>query len=210
VARFAAFPGRPGRPGVRGGDLLTLRNAAGRTLTALHVAHLRVAIKGAETLLAGGSCQPGQYYGAALTELPPSDQVGDPGATGLGVVCPASGRARGLSTRTMAQTDDLSGGVTSTSLPQLVGEAPGNDAIVSGGFTALAQTGITGAHRAVYSTGCSVSLTIASGRHTVFRAGNVVHGAPVPPLAPGVYRATWVVRDVNGDTRTVLTRFVES
>jgi hypothetical protein len=208
VARFSGFPGQAA---LRGGDLLALRNGAGRVLTVLHIAHLRVSIKGNETLLSGGTCQPGDYYGKPFTHDPYSSGVGNPGATGLGVVCPDSGRARGLSTGAIAQTDDRSGGVTWTSLPQLTGEAPGNDAIVYGGFIAVAQTGITGAHGAVYSTGATVSLSIADAHgRTVYRTGNVGGGVHVGALPSGVYRATWVVRDVNGDTRTVLTRFVES
>ena len=38
---------------------------------------------------------------------------------------------------------------------------------------------------------------------------NSVNGTPVPALTPGSYNATWVITDLNGDTRTVLTRFVE-
>ena len=54
-------------------------------------------------------------------------------------------------------------------------------------------------------------MTPASGGGAVFTTPNVnsVNGTPVPALKPGSYNATWVITDVNGDTRTVMTRFVE-
>jgi hypothetical protein len=202
----------PGSPSVAGGDLLRLTNRAGRKLTELHVAHLRVAIQGNETVLAGGRCQPGDYWGGPLTSLPSSPSVGVGGAAGMGTVCPADGGAQGLPDATIAQTDDFSGGETVTSLPVLEGTAPSNDAIVRGAFTALAQTGITGAGGAVFSTGARVALTIFSAvtRRPVFHAANAgaAGGTAVPALPTGVYDATWVVSDRNGDTRTVHTKFV--
>jgi hypothetical protein len=113
---------------------------------------------------------------------------------------------------TISQTDDLSGGETVTSLPLLEGTAPTNDAIVSGTFTALAQTGVAGANGAVFATGATVALTISSAvtREPIFHAANTASagGVLVPALPAGVYKATWVVGDRNGDTRTVVTRFV--
>jgi hypothetical protein len=204
--------GLPGRLRVTGGDLLRLTNRAGRKLTELHVAHLRVAIQGNETVLAGGRCQPGDYWGGPLTSLPSSPGVGIGGAAGTGAVCPTDGGARGLPDATIAQTDDLSGGETVTSLPQLEGTAPSNDAIVRGAFTALAQTGVTGADGAVFSTGARVALTIsrAASREPVFHAANAsaAGGVAVPALPAGVYDARWVVSDRTGDTRTVHTKFV--
>ena len=54
-------------------------------------------------------------------------------------------------------------------------------------------------------------MTPAGGGGAVFTTPNVnsVNGTPVPALKPGSYIATWVITDVNGDTRTVMTRFVE-
>jgi hypothetical protein len=49
VSAAAAFPG--GR-GLMGGDVVTLTNAAHLTLTTLHVAHLRVNLIGAQTIIA--------------------------------------------------------------------------------------------------------------------------------------------------------------
>ena len=202
----------PGPTPVARGDRLTLSNRAGRRLTTLHVAHLRVAIKGDETVLAGGICQPGEYWGEPLRSLPSSPSVGLGGAAGTGIVCPADGRATGLPDALMAQTDDLSGGMTMTSVPRLSGTAPSNDAIVVGAFTAVAQTAIAGANGAIFSTTTPVTLTIAgaASHSVVFRAANAAAagGVAVPALPAGVYDATWVVRDRNGDTRTVVTHFV--
>jgi hypothetical protein len=179
-------------------------------LTTLHVAHLRVAITGEESVIASGTCQPGDYMGAALRRLPARPAVGQGGAAGLGTICPSGGSAKGLSAKSIAQVDDLSGGVTSTSVPLLVGEAPAADAIVYGGFRALAQTGVPGPNGKTQPTGARVSLTITLGRHTVFHAANVARGGGVAVrrLARGVYTAKWVVIDANGDTRTVETKFV--
>jgi hypothetical protein len=202
----------PGRLPIARGDVLTLTNGAGRRLTVLHVAHLRVAIKGSETVLSGGSCQPGDYWGGPLTSLPASAAVGVGGAAGTGVVCPDGGRAVGLPDGTIAQTDDLSGGETVTSVPLLFGTAPSNDAIVRGAFTALAQPGVIGPNRQTFPTATRVALTIRrAGSHSVvFRAANAAgpRGVPVPAIPAGVYTARWVVTDRNGDTRTVLTTFV--
>jgi hypothetical protein len=190
--------------------VLTLTNSARRVLTTLHVAHLRVAITGNENVIASGTCQAGDYMGRPLTSLPASSAVGFGGAAGNGTICPSSGKAKGLSAASLEQVDDLSGGVTSTSVPVLTGEAPANDAIVPARFRALAQTGVVAANRKVEPTGAKVSLTIDRGHRKVFHAGNVAngHSVAVGPLASGVYTATWKVIDGNGDTRTVVTKFV--
>jgi hypothetical protein len=94
----------------------------------------------------------------------------------------------------------------------LVGTAPTDDAILYGRFTALAQTGLTGANGSTFAAGAPVALTItrAGSRRSVFRAINVdtARGTPVRGLPSGVYQAKWRVSDANGDTRTVTTRFV--
>lgn len=203
VASFAGFK-------IAGGDVLTLTNSVGRTLTRLHVAHLRVAIDGSATVLSSGTCQPGDYWGAPLTSIPARLAVEEGGAAGLGTICPGSGKAKGLSDQVIEQVDDLSGGATRTSVPELTGTAPVNDAIVSGAFRALAQTGVPGPSGRVESTGARVSLTITRGHHTVFHSANVAggQGVAVKRLAAGVYDAKWIVIDANGDTRTVETKFV--
>jgi hypothetical protein len=201
----------PGPLPVTGGDVLTLRNSARRILTALHVAHLRVAIKGTANTITSGTCQPDDYFGAPLRTNPASSGVGDAGAAGLGRICPASGHAKGLSAKVIAETDDLSGGITQTSLPVLAGTTPSNDAIVPSSFRALAQTGIPQSDGEVALTGAKVSVTIrllGARRASVSAAGaNHARGVPVTGLKAGVYTATWVISDLNGDTRTEVTKF---
>jgi hypothetical protein len=203
----------PGSLPIARGDLLTLANPQHRTLTTLHVAHLRVDIKGTASQIASGSCEPGDYWGAPLTSEPTSPAVGIPGEAGLGDVCSDDGKAAGLPAATIEQVDDLSGGATKTSVPLLTGTAPLNDAIVYGPFTALAQTGLSTGAGVVSPTGAKVSLTLRhqGSKRIAFHAANVATpgGRAVRGLRPGVYLATWIVRDLNGDTRTMLTRFVE-
>ena len=199
--------------GITGGDVLTLRNSARRTLTALHVAHLRVHILGAQTTIASGVCEAGSYYGLPPTSPPTNAGIGAPGLAGSGTVCPPDGSARGLATGHIEQTDDLSGGMTVTEVPKLEFTTPSDGATLYGQFTALAGAGITTARGAVTSSPGPIALTItrASGGRAVFRAANVntAGGVAVAALGLGTYTAKWVVTDANGDTRTVLTRFVE-
>jgi hypothetical protein len=111
------------------------------------------------------------------------------------------------------QTDDLSGGLTRTEVPQLQFTSPTDGATLYGPFIALAGAGVLTRHHAVISSRAGVALTIrtATGNQAVFRAANVdtAAGTAVDGLAPGAYVATWRLTDANGDTRTVTTRFVE-
>ncbi len=199
--------------GIAGGDLITLTNRSGRTLSTLHVAHLRVAIKGGQTVVASGRCEPGDYYGPPVSSVPLGPAIGLSGVAGNGLVCPDNGHAGGLPSGQIEQTDEFSGGVTRTEVPVLSGTSPVNDGTVYGSFTALAQTALPGPNGTSFGTGTRVQLTITpvAGGPAVFKAGNVdtTNGAAVSGLAAGTYLATWVVIDVNGDTRTVRTRFVE-
>lgn len=210
VARFSGFRGSPG---IRGGDLLTLRNRAGRVLTALHVAHLRIQLIGQEKAVAGGTCQPLEYWGPPVTSPPTSPLVGNGGVTGQGTICPPRGQAAGLPGADLAQTDGMSGGQTRIELPSLLTTTPAQGAVLYGPFVVLAQTGFRAQNGSQTITGTRVTLTItrAGSSQAVFKSDNVntLTGAPVTDLAPGVYAAKWVVTDVNGDTRTVRTRFVE-
>ena len=196
---------------LRSGEVLSLTNSAGRRLTSLHVAHLRVAIIGNETRIASGTCQPGDFYGPPLTSPPVSSLVGL-GVFGNGTVCPASGKAKGLSTKDIAQTDDFSGGQTVTTVPLIESTAPIQDETLYGAFIASAQSGLPGPHGATVATGAPISLTItrAVSERRVFYARNVDTASGVAVvLTPGPYVAKWVLHDANGDTRTVLTRFVD-
>jgi hypothetical protein len=113
----------------------------------------------------------------------------------------------------MAQTDDMSGGQTRTEVPSPLTTTPSQGAVLYGPFTALALTGFRGPNGSQTISGTRVTLTIAraGSAQPVFNSANVntLTGAAVTGLAPGVYAAKWVVTDINGDTRTVRTRFVE-
>ena len=198
---------------LRGGELLTLRNAAGRRLTALHVARLRVDIVGEQTRIASGTCQAGDYYGGPLVSPPTTSLVGSGGPALGATICPPSGSARGLSSKVIAQTDDFSGGQTVTQVPLIESTAPLADETLYGAFTASAQSGLPGPAGSIVATGVPVALTItqAASPRSVFHSSNVdaVQGVVVPALAPGSYVARWVLRDAAGDTRTVTTRFVD-
>ena len=210
LARFSGFRGSPG---VRGGDLLTLRNRAGRFLTALHVAHLRVQLTGQETVVAGGICQPLEYWGPQVTSPPTSASVGNGGVAGQGTICPPKGHAAGLPAADIAETDDMSGGQTRTELASLLTTTPVDGAVLYGPFVALARAGFRGPGGSQTTTGTRVAVTITrpGSSQAVFSSPNVnkLGGVPVAGLTSGVYAAKWVVTDVNGDSRTVRTRFVE-
>jgi hypothetical protein len=197
---------------LRGGDVVTLVNAAGRRLSSLHVAHLRVHLIGSQTVVASGTCEAGDYWGSPVAKPPIGPSIGV-GIGGSGTICPDSGTAKGLSATDIAQTDDFSGGQTITQVPQIESTAPIQDETLYGSFLASAQSGLPGPHGALSAAGVPIALTItpAGSRHSVFHAANVdrVRGVPVPALAPGPYIATWVLHDAAGDTRTLTTRFVD-
>jgi hypothetical protein len=199
------LPG-PGR--LVGGDVVTLRNGPGRVLTVLHVAHLQVALENHGFTVASGRCQPGEWWGPVSAPVPPGllAILGlSPSSLGGGAMCPLSGRARGLPGFGIQQTDDRSGGVTRTSVPQLTGFSPEDGAELYGKFVVVAKLGSRGA-------GSTVAVSITGSGREVFHAGNVATraGADVRALPKGVYTATWTVRDRNGDTRTVRSRLIEA
>jgi hypothetical protein len=197
---------------IRGGDVVTLVNAAGRRLTSLHVARLRIDLVGNETVVASGTCQAGDYWGKPVTSPPIGPSIGV-GISNSGTICPASGKAKGLPTADIAQTDDFSGGQTVTQVPEIQSTAPIQDETLYGSFVASAQSGLPGPHGSVSAGGVPIALRItpAGSRHRVFHAANVdtARGVDVPALAPGAYVATWVLHDAAGDTRTLTTRFVD-
>jgi hypothetical protein len=188
---------------VNRGELITLSNGS-RTVTTLHVADLKVAIDDSNpSAVLFGVCSPGEWLGGPLTAVPTNTEAGGPGVAGSGAACPADGSAAAMSTASLAETDEFSGGDTVITLPDVANTAPMSDETLYGAFTALADT--TG-------EGLPISLEIDSARGTpVFTSGNVdtATGASVPALAPGLYTAFWTVTDPNGDTRTLTTQFVE-
>ena len=128
---------------LKGGNVVSLSNGA-RNVTMLHVADLRADIDGEQTVLAGGTCAQGQYYGPPLSAAPTNASAGFAsavagGAALTGEICPMSGSAAGLPSSPIVQTDELSGGQTQTEVPDLENTTPLNGEIVAGGFPAIGR-----------------------------------------------------------------------
>jgi len=141
---------------VKRGDAVVLSNGA-RTLTTLHVANLKVAITGEKPTLSGGTCQADEYYAPPLATPPTSSAAGAPtaavgGAALTDQICPSNGHAAGLSAVTIAQTDELSQGETTTEVPHLLSTSPTDGEVLYGGFTALARTGFLDQTNSVVGT----------------------------------------------------------
>ena len=194
---------------VRGGDVITLSNGAA-TLSTLHVARLRVHVLGeGPGEIDGGTCSPGQYWGGPLASAPLSNLAGEPsalvgGAALTGQTCPATGEPFGLPAGDLSQTDERSGGETLTDLASVLSVSPLDGEELYGRFTAMAVAD---------SGSAKVGLVIERlGRSKpVFTASNVntAKGVTVRGLAAGRYVAGWEVRNRNGDTRLIVTRFTE-
>ncbi|HTX31360.1 MAG TPA: hypothetical protein VMD09_08235 [Solirubrobacteraceae bacterium] len=204
------------------GDSVSLSNGS-RSLTTLHVAHLKVKILGEETTVAGGTCQAGDYFGPPLASPSltvaaglPSDPT-DPTTGGValtGQVCPTNGHAAGLPSTNIAQTDDRSGGVTETEVPDIEDTSPIEGETMYGHFIALAESGLALPTGDVLPTDVvtRISLTIYSAtgaKVLTLRNVDTLRGSVVPALVPGRYAALWTLTDFNGDTRLIGTRFVE-
>jgi hypothetical protein len=196
---------------VKGGNTVALSNGS-RTLTTLHVAHLRVAIQGNETVLSAGRCQPGEYYGPPVTTPPFNASAGSiaGGIALTGEICPLNGNATGLPASTIAQTDEFSGGQTMTEVPLIVSTTPPQGENVFGTFTARARAGFPGPNNTIIPNNARIALRITRSGKTVFSAPNVdtKGGVTVSGLQPGTYTATWTLIDANGDTRTAVTQFI--
>jgi hypothetical protein len=192
---------------VTGGDTVRLSNAAS-TLSALHVARLRVHLHGSSSKVASGTCSPDEYWGGPLRHAPTSQFAGEPtvffgGGALTGAICPRSGRAAGFPAANIAQTDERSGGETVTEVANVASTSPLNGETMYGRFRAVVRPS-AGRPRV------SLKIVRASGKN-VFRAANVDtrRGVEVRGLEGGNYTATWTVYSRDGDTRTVNTRFVE-
>jgi hypothetical protein len=206
---------------IRRGDAVSLSNGS-RSLTTLHVARLKVKIVGEETFLAGGRCQPGQYFSPPLTTPSITTAAGlpsDPTAQANGgvalteAICPLSGHAAGLPSTNIAQTDELSGGTTETEVPDIQDTSPIEGETIHGAFTALAESGLTLPDNELIPTDTvsriSLSIFTARGRRVLtIRNADTRRGVRVPSLVPGRYEAIWKLTDFNGDTRFEITRFI--
>jgi hypothetical protein len=197
---------------IKGGDRVALSNGS-RTLTTLRVAHLRAAIKANQTVLSGGQCQPGEYYGPPVSTPPTNSSAGSisGGIALTGEICPLNGNATGLPTSTIAQTDEFSGGQTTTEVPLIVSTSPSQDENVFGTFTARARAGFPGPDNTTIPNDARIALRITRSGKTVFSAPNVntKGGVKVSGLTPGTYTAIWTLIDANHDTRTLVTQFFE-
>jgi hypothetical protein len=197
---------------IKGGDTVALSNAS-RTLTTLHVARLRAAIKANQTVLSGGQCQPGEYYGPPITTPPTNSSAGSiSGGIALnGEICPMNGNPTGLPASTIAQTDELSGGQTMTQVPLIVSTSPLDGANVFGTFTVRGRAGFPGPNNTTIPNNARIALRITRSGKTVFSAPNVntKDGVKVSGLTPGTYTAIWTLIDANHDTRTLVTQFFE-
>jgi hypothetical protein len=202
------------------GSTVTLSNGS-RTLTALHVARMRLDLLGDSASVLSGRCQPGDYWGNPPATPPTSAAAGTPsspdggGSALTGMICPLNARADGLSTATLAQSDELSGGLTETEVPEIADTSPIDGESLYGKFTALAESGLLLPDNTLLPTNgisrISLQILTANGATQVFKAGNVAtsKGVTVTGLVPGSYLALWTLTDQNGDTRSVATRFTE-
>jgi hypothetical protein len=195
---------------IKRGDTVSLSNGS-RTLTTLHVAHLVAAIRGSQTVLSGGKCQPGEYYGPPTSTPPTNSSAGSlSGGIALsGEICPLNGSAAGLPSGTIAQTDELSGGQTTTEVPLITRTTPRNGDAVASTFIALARAGFPGPNNTTIPNHAPIALKIMRSGKTVFTASNVdtKNGVKVSGLKAGVYEARWTLTDANGDTRSFVTQF---
>jgi len=190
------------------GQVLVLKNHAGRTLSSLHVAHLRVDLRGSSSTVAGGRCEAGDYWGGPVSAPPIGSLVGSGTVVGSGAICPLSGDAGGMRSSAIEQTDSWSGGVTRTEVPTLAFTSPAQGATLYGPFTALAQPAVGAAPAAARVT---LRLYRRGSHHLVRRVTGVerAQGARVAGLATGVYTAVWTLTDSAGDTRTIQTYFIQ-
>ena len=80
-----------------------------------------------------------------------------------------------------------------------------------GAFTARARAGFPGPNNTTIRNNARIALQIRRAGKTVFSAANVdtKNGVKVSGLARGTYTAIWTLTDANGDTRTVVSHFIE-
>ncbi|HYB31065.1 MAG TPA: hypothetical protein VEF89_31025 [Solirubrobacteraceae bacterium] len=205
---------------IRRRDAISLSNGS-RTLTTLHVARLKVSILGDQSVIAGGTCQAGDYFGRPLSAFPLTTEAGTPSSTTTGGValtgeiCPTNGNAAGLPSDAIMQTDDLSGGLTQVEVPEIQDTSPSAGEDVYGKFTLQATSGLIVPGNMLVPTDAISTIAVAieplTGGAIDFKSGDVdtAKGVSLTGLAPGAYAAIWKLTDSNGDTRFEATRFNE-
>lgn len=179
-----------------GDELRLVAPAAGgepaRDITTLHIYPLRADIVDRNAHLepsgASGTCQP--------DALDTTDEL----------VCSSNGSySEALADHFPSFEDELSGGMTTISVPQFNGETPADNSLVPPSFTAYADLVEDGA----FDTASQVHLAIAplGGGSVVNASGNANSstGAAIPDLTPGRYKATWQLTDSHGDTDSLTT-----
>jgi hypothetical protein len=109
----------------------------------------------------------------------------------------------------LQQSDPFSDGATQTEVPVLAVTSPAPGATLYGPFTAFAQPRLPGGG----NVAARVTLSIArrgTGRVLDRLSGlQRLEGVRVTGLPRGVYTATWTVTDLNGDSRTTQSPFVQ-
>jgi hypothetical protein len=98
-----------------------------------------------------------------------------------------------------------------TQVPLIVSTTPPRGENVYGAFTARARAGFAGPNNTLIPNHARITLRITRSGKTVFSASNVdtTGGVKVSGLQRGTYTALWTLIDANGDTRTVVTQFIE-
>ena len=134
----------------------------------------------------GGSCQPGDYWGDAAGDA--ADQRGRGHAQLSGRrrqradrrrSARSNGNAAGLPTAALAQSDELSGGLTETEVPEILDTSPIDGESLYGKFTALAESGLLLPDNTVFrptgSRGSRSQILTADGATQVFKAAQRRH-----------------------------------
>jgi hypothetical protein len=119
----------------------------------------------------------------------------------------------GYSATAIVQADDRSGGLTQTEVADISSTSPIAGETLYGQFTARAQAGFLGPNDEVIPSSYPVSVAIIRAGATkpslILADVNTAAGRPVKSLKPGTYDAIWAWHDFTGDSRTIVTSFVE-
>jgi hypothetical protein len=168
--------------GLQADDVVTLTKQGGtRALSTLHLRRLRLDVT--DFGVVSGSCEPRLWLGL------------------LDGVCPQDGTVPFDSLAAPFEFDDLSGGMTTLTIPDFVFTVPTDGDSVLGSFQAYADT-----NRPVTTMTLTVHHRNANGTNGALAAGPIAidaaNGGAVSGLAPGRYNATWKLTDSQGDGTT--------
>lgn len=201
---------------LQAGDTLELHlgGAGGRLLTTVHVATLRLDLNvGAankyDTPLgapSAGECAGGNWFGIEPAVFQAFERV----------LCPVAGSftALPLENPTISLEDDLSGNVTSVTVPRIGPVSPLDGESMFGTAWRAYAPELLGDEDLLLGIPQPVSFAyrpVGGGAFTPV-AGNANGASGVlvnPAPAAGRYDARWIVTDNHGDTRTRVTNFVQ-